>query len=114
MSPLTSRSAQAGLRTLGARSARQTALQCVATSRAALRAYATQKNETDDAMGPSFKGQMLESITSRIAREKAEREKYAKERQESASTRRWATTFGVCLTNLRSISMYTIANHGHS
>lgn len=38
---------------------------------------------------------MLESISSRIAREKAEREKFARQRQESAGSRRWATTFGV-------------------
>jgi D-lactate dehydrogenase (cytochrome) len=41
---------------------------------------------------------MLESISSRIAREKAEREKFAKQRQESAGTRRWATTFGTLYT----------------
>lgn len=38
---------------------------------------------------------MLETISSRIAREKAERAKFAQQRHESAGTRRWATTFAV-------------------
>ena len=41
----------------------------------------------------SFRGQMLESISSRMAREKAERERMARERQDSASSRNAATTF---------------------
>ncbi|KAI1815210.1 hypothetical protein GGS20DRAFT_576305 [Poronia punctata] len=88
MSPLTTRSAQAGLRTL---SARRIPLRCATTGRAA-RTYATDNGERT---GSSFQGQMLESVSSRIAREKAEREKLAKQRQESAGTRRWATTFVV-------------------
>lgn len=43
--------------------------------------------------GRSFRGQMVESITTRMAREKAQREKIAQERQESATTRNAATTF---------------------
>ncbi|KAL1898549.1 D-lactate ferricytochrome c oxidoreductase [Sporothrix stenoceras] len=46
-----------------------------------------------DADGRSFRGQMLESIGARMAREKAEREKIAKERQDTASSRNAATTF---------------------
>ncbi|KJR81545.1 D-lactate dehydrogenase (cytochrome) [Sporothrix schenckii 1099-18] len=46
-----------------------------------------------DADGRSFRGQMLESISSRMAREKAEREKIAQQRQDTASSRNAATTF---------------------
>ncbi|CAK7218999.1 D-lactate ferricytochrome c oxidoreductase [Sporothrix curviconia] len=46
-----------------------------------------------EADGRSFRGQMLESISSRMAREKAERERIASERQDSASSRNAATTF---------------------
>lgn len=51
------------------------------------RSYATDNK-------PSFQGQMLESVSSRIAREKEERERFARQRVETAGTRRWATTFG--------------------
>ncbi|CAK7273279.1 D-lactate ferricytochrome c oxidoreductase [Sporothrix epigloea] len=46
-----------------------------------------------NADGRSFRGQMLESISSRMAREQAERQRIASERQNSASTRNAATTF---------------------
>lgn len=61
-----------------------TGTQCTAASRS----YATDNNK------PSFQGQMLESVSSRIAREKEERERFARQRVETAGTRRWATTFG--------------------
>ncbi|KAI1334331.1 D-lactate dehydrogenase mitochondrial precursor [Xylariaceae sp. FL0016] len=100
MSRLTTRSAQAGLRNLGApSSARPSSRPCALAG--SLRSYATDKKEPT---GPSFQGQMLESITSRIAREKAERAKFARERQESAGTRRWATTFIVLFAS--SVSYY--------
>lgn len=90
MSSVVIRQARAGLNinTLAARSFRQAGPSCFSSSRA-LRAY-SDKIST----GPTFHGQMLESVSSRIAREKAEREKFARQRQESAGTRRWATTFG--------------------
>lgn len=50
---------------------------------------------TEKGRGPSFKGQMMESITARLAREKAEREKAALERAESASSRNFAFTFSM-------------------
>ncbi|KAI5859642.1 D-lactate dehydrogenase mitochondrial precursor [Durotheca rogersii] len=66
----------------------------LASARAAFpraeRAYATENKEPS---GPSFRGQMLQSISSRIAREKAEREKFAREREQSAGSSRWYTTF---------------------
>ncbi|RWA13686.1 hypothetical protein EKO27_g1416 [Xylaria grammica] len=91
MSALATHRARAGLRTLAAQSSRRTALSRVASSRA-VRAYSSNKK---DSLESSFQGQMLESISSRIAREKAEREKFAKQRQESAGARGWATTFVV-------------------
>ncbi|KXJ96118.1 glycolate oxidase [Microdochium bolleyi] len=57
----------------------------------------------------SFQGQMLESVSSRIAREKAEREKFAQQRVESAGTRRWATTFVVLAASLGSYFLGTLA-----
>ncbi|KAI0204651.1 hypothetical protein F4808DRAFT_414456 [Astrocystis sublimbata] len=60
----------------------------------AVRAYSDRKDRRESS-GSSFQGQMLESIISRIAREKGERERFANERLESVGTRRWATTFVV-------------------
>ncbi|KAI1772652.1 hypothetical protein F4818DRAFT_134789 [Hypoxylon cercidicola] len=94
MSRLASRSTRAGLRNLGAPRPAQTTLPYVAYS-GSLRSYATERK---DQPGSSFQGQMLESISSRIAREKAEREKFAKQREESAGSRQWAMTFVVLAT----------------
>ncbi|KAI0151571.1 hypothetical protein GGR57DRAFT_470750 [Xylariaceae sp. FL1272] len=95
MSPLATRPAQAGLRSLAKHASYRQCPSCLARSSPA-RAYATEKGpDKRESMGPSFKGQMMESITSRIARERAERERFAKERVESANSRRWATTFGL-------------------
>ncbi|KAI1138181.1 hypothetical protein F5Y05DRAFT_385366 [Hypoxylon sp. FL0543] len=91
MSRLASRSTYAGIRSIAAPRPVQTTARCVAFA-GSVRSYATEKKGQS---GSSFQGQMLESISSRIAREKAEREKFARERQESAGTRRWATTFVV-------------------
>jgi D-lactate dehydrogenase (cytochrome) len=71
------------------------------------RSYASDQKGS----GPSFQGQMLESISSRIAREKAEREKFAKQRQDSAGARRWATTFVVLAASLGSYYLGTLAPH---
>jgi len=51
---------------------------------------------------------MLESVSSRIAREKAEREKFARQRVETAGTRRWATTFVVLAASLGSYYLGTM------
>ncbi|KAF3057389.1 D-lactate dehydrogenase [cytochrome], mitochondrial [Daldinia childiae] len=90
MSRLACRSTHAGLQYAGVPRPVRTASPCVAYLQST-RSYATEKKD----QGSSFQGQMLESISSRIAREKAEREKFARQRQESAGTRRWATTFVV-------------------
>ncbi|KAL7620656.1 D-lactate ferricytochrome c oxidoreductase [Parahypoxylon ruwenzoriense] len=91
MSRFACRSTRAGLGRLGVPSSGRIASPCVAYPRTA-RSYATEKKEPS---GPSFQGQMLESIGSRIAREKAEREKFARELEQSSGSRRWATTFFV-------------------
>ncbi|KAK8032598.1 d-lactate dehydrogenase (cytochrome) [Apiospora arundinis] len=59
-------------------------------TRSSLRCYATEKEGSN---GPSFKGQMLESISSRIVRERKEREKFAAQRENAAGSRNWAITF---------------------
>ncbi|CAJ2500023.1 Uu.00g028760.m01.CDS01 [Anthostomella pinea] len=105
MSRLASRSAQAGLRHLKASTSSRTVPRCLALG-ANVRSYATEKKEPS---GPSFQGQMLESISSRIQREKAEREKFAQQRQQSAGSRRWATTFVVLVATLASYYMGTLA-----
>ncbi|KAI1326940.1 hypothetical protein F5Y16DRAFT_373246 [Xylariaceae sp. FL0255] len=92
MSPLVTRPAQAWLRTLAAQKYCQTALLGVARNGAARRSYATENKDESEA-GASFKGQMLESIGSRLARERAEREKFDREKRESAASKRWAQTF---------------------
>lgn len=60
-------------------------------SRQSTRCYASEQGPQKS--GPSFQGQMLESISSRIARERKEREKFALERATSSGSRNWAITF---------------------
>ncbi|ORY57734.1 D-lactate dehydrogenase mitochondrial precursor [Pseudomassariella vexata] len=79
------------LRSLGATSRIATPARASLLSKQAVRWYASEKKEASS--GSSFQGQMLESISSRIQRERKEREKFAKQRENSASSRRWATTF---------------------
>ncbi|KAI0003468.1 hypothetical protein F4779DRAFT_601946 [Xylariaceae sp. FL0662B] len=107
MSRLASRAAHPGLRSLRAPSSANPGRGVSRSIALAgnVRTYATEKNEPS---GPSFKGQMLESITSRIAREKAERERFARQRQETATARRWATTFVVLSVTLGSYYLGTI------
>ncbi|KAI0468476.1 hypothetical protein F4859DRAFT_205235 [Xylaria cf. heliscus] len=93
MSALATRVAQAGLRSPAIQSSRRAVRPCVASTRA-IRAY-SDKKDSNESTESSFRGQMLESISSRIARERAEREKFARQRLESAGSRRWATTFVV-------------------
>ncbi|KAI1463146.1 D-lactate dehydrogenase mitochondrial precursor [Daldinia caldariorum] len=104
MSRLVCRSSHAGLRCLGVPRPLRTASPYVAYLHRT-RSYATEKRDH----GSSFQGQMLESISSRIAREKAEREKFAKQQQESAGTRRWATTFVILASAGGSYFLGTLA-----
>lgn len=60
---------------------------------AALNSQTIRLASTDNE-GRNFKGQMMESIGMRLAREKAERERIQRERIEGASRRNAATTFG--------------------
>lgn len=60
-------------------------------SRQSIRCYASENGPAKS--GPSFQGQMLESISSRIARERKEREKFALQRATSSGSRNWAITF---------------------
>ncbi|OTA68565.1 glycolate oxidase [Hypoxylon sp. EC38] len=97
MSRLASRSTYAGIRSLGVpRPIQQQPSRCLAYA-GSVRSYATEKKK-EQSGSSSFQGQMLESISSRIAREKAEREKFAQQRQESVGTRRWAMTFFLLAT----------------
>lgn len=79
------------LRTSTAPASRTAACAALGGRRGASRLMSTEK-QAPDGKG-SFKGQMLESITTRIAREKEERERIARERITSSSTRNAATTF---------------------
>ncbi|KAI0868279.1 hypothetical protein GGS24DRAFT_482867 [Hypoxylon argillaceum] len=106
MSALATRRVSAGPRALAAalraQSCRRAVPPCVASSRAlsAIRAYSSDSSDSPDkkekkSIRTTFQGQMIESITSRIARERVERARFAQERKESVSSRRWATTFVV-------------------
>ncbi|KAI1251328.1 hypothetical protein MGN70_005896 [Eutypa lata] len=112
MSRLVSRQTPALLR--GVRAPAYSAISCrripptsVNLIRENARCYASEPKNTSP--GGSFQGQMLESISSRIAREKAEREKSAKQRQDTAGARRWATTFVVLAASLGSYYMGTLS-----
>jgi len=59
-----------------------------------VRYASTKGDEDDEAPGRSFRGQMNNSIVARMQREKAERERAARDKTESASTRNLGTTFG--------------------
>ena len=104
MSRLASRQTPALLRTTRAPSccaiSRSRGARSLGAIRESARCYASdQRNPSSSSSSTpppsSFRGQMLESVSSRIARERAEREKVAKETQNSAGSRRWATTFGM-------------------
>ncbi|KAI1633488.1 hypothetical protein F4809DRAFT_666941 [Biscogniauxia mediterranea] len=103
MSRIASRSVQAGLRNLGAPRPNRTALRCLPLGTSA-RSYATDKKPPP---GSTFQGQMLQSVRSRIARERAENEEFAKRRQETAGSRRWAMTFVLLATSLTSFYLGT-------
>ncbi|KAI0127054.1 glycolate oxidase [Xylariales sp. AK1849] len=107
MSRLVTRPGQASLRTLGASGSRATT-QCggMLGARQSIRCYANEKQETG---GPSFKGQMLESISSRIAREKKEQQKFAEQRNNTAGSRAWAITFMFVAGALGSYYLGTIS-----
>ncbi|KAI0601423.1 hypothetical protein F4775DRAFT_542119 [Biscogniauxia sp. FL1348] len=103
MSRIASRSAQAGLRNLGVPRPSQTARRCLPLGTGA-RSYATDKNPPPSS---TFQGQMLQSVRSRIARERAESEEFARHRQETAGSRRWAMTFVLLATSLTSYYLGT-------
>lgn len=71
-----------------------------APGRAAALNSQTIRLASTDNEGRNFKGQMLESIGMRLAREKAERERIQRERIESAWGRNAATTFVVLFAGL--------------
>ncbi|KAJ9150299.1 MICOS complex subunit MIC60 [Pleurostoma richardsiae] len=107
MSNLSTRRSPALLKSLRASaSAAQRPARCAALGgNGGTRLMSTEKQ------GGSFKGQMLESISSRIAREKAERERVAKERITSASSRNAATTFMVLFAGIACYYMGTKYPH---
>ncbi|KAI0473838.1 hypothetical protein GGR56DRAFT_649232 [Xylariaceae sp. FL0804] len=88
MSRLLTRAARTGLRTLAPASSGCPAYCAARAGR--VRFYATEKN---DGRGSSFQSQMLESVQSRIQRERADRERLSSQRPESEWSRRWAMTF---------------------
>lgn len=108
MSRLLTRKGQATLRNLGGlhhssvsapTAYAATRLGVLSSRHTAARCYATDKQD-----GSSFKGQMLESVQSRIAREKQERAKFAAERQTTAGSRAWGITFSTLNYRLWSMS----------
>lgn len=70
---------------------------CAAPSGTRLLSTEKKKPEQD---GPSFKGQMLESIADRLSRERKERELAAMSRPENAASRNWGITGMIILTAL--------------
>ncbi len=57
-----------------------------------VRCQSSEKNSAGE--GKSFKGQLYESTSTRLARERAERERFSKERKEGPGGRNLALTFG--------------------
>ncbi|GKT43075.1 uncharacterized protein ColSpa_03256 [Colletotrichum spaethianum] len=69
--------------------------QCLALAGSARHMSSDRKPATnEDKQGRSFQGQIVGSITQRLAREKAERERFAAEREKTGSSRNLAYTFG--------------------
>lgn len=54
----------------------------------------TPSNTEEKQKGRTFQGQVVGSITQRLAREKAERERFAAEREKTGNSRNLAYTFG--------------------
>jgi hypothetical protein len=98
MSRLLSRQGQATLRCLGGSYygtiTRDGTRTLSLASRQSIRCYASERQKE----GSTFKGQMLESVQSRIAREKQERAKFAAERQTTAGSRAWGITFSTSMS----------------
>ncbi|KAH6697713.1 D-lactate dehydrogenase [Verticillium dahliae] len=57
-----------------------------------------ERVSNEDKAGRSFQGQVTGSITQRLARERADRERFANEREKSASSRSYALTFVLLFT----------------
>lgn len=94
MSRLLSRQGQATVRSLGVSTNGMTSRAASRTgllgSRQSIRCYTGEKQD-----GSSFKGQMLESVSSRIARERQERARFAAQRHDSAGSKAWGVTFSM-------------------
>ncbi|GKT64436.1 D-lactate dehydrogenase [Colletotrichum tofieldiae] len=72
--------------------------QCVALAGSARHMSSERKPErpatNEDKNSRTFQGQVVGSITQRLAREKAERERFAAEREKTGNSRNLAYTFG--------------------
>ena len=64
---------------------------CLRAPATKLRYASTEQNPGE---GPSFKGQLYESTQARLMKERAERERYSKNRNESSGGKNSALTFG--------------------
>jgi D-lactate dehydrogenase (cytochrome) len=97
MSRLSTAQAQGVLRSLGTSSSlTRAAPRCgISICRQHVRNYSERKDvgKGQSPQGPSFQGQLMESITSRIQRERQEREKFAQDREKVSGARNWAVTF---------------------
>lgn len=51
----------------------------------------------EERLGRSFQGQVMGSITQRLAKERAERERFAVERERTSNTRNYSFTFSQSL-----------------
>ena len=66
---------------------------CVARSGYVAAQRYLSSDKTPSSSGPSFKGQMMESISARMAREQAERARAARMRDQSSTSRNFSITF---------------------
>ncbi|KXH43928.1 glycolate oxidase [Colletotrichum simmondsii] len=103
MAHIRARAPQAALQGLRAASPaprrRCVALASGATSRHMSSERGTPSNTEEKQKGRTFQGQVVGSITQRLAREKAERERFAAEREKTGNSRNLAYTF-VLLTTM--------------
>lgn len=64
--------------------------------------------------GRSFKGQLYESTSTRLQKERLERARFADERNQSASGRNWSITFCMYPNCPARLPLTCICNSGHS
>ena len=69
-------------------------LQCFAGRQIRWESTEQKAPTPEEAGGRSFKGQLYESTSTRLQKERIERARHAKERDEGASGRNWSFTFG--------------------